>query len=148
MAENSSPPSMLNNSRNYASDLEIDAAFKNLPRYKAIALLDKKFHDAMEKIANSCDQTELLNLLFTIKHNEKIHPSLMALKKPVSVNNENFSFNMKIQFSFQAKEIQTYIHVIYNNREHIITSSNHPKTEAEIAYSKVLKELEKTYKEF
>lgn len=144
MATNSSNPSLLPNTRN-ASKIDIDATLQNLPRYKAIVLLENSFQESLQTLGKSLDITSLLHLLKIIKNHPRISPSTMILKKPVHVDGTNFSLNMKISFLNQCSQIKVFIHVIYTNREHILTANNHPSTKEEIVYSKLIKTIEKTY---
>ena len=144
MATNLSNPSILLNSRN-ASKIDIDAALQNLPRYKAIILIENAFQDSMTKLGKSLDITDLMHLLKCVKNHKKIHPTVMEMRKPIPVNGTNFCFTMRINFVKQAEKIRVNFHIVYTNREHILHSSSHPTNKEEYAYVKLIQTIENTY---
>ena len=144
MAAIISNPSLNLNSRN-ASKIDIDAALQNLPRYKAIILIENSFQHSMTEFAKSLDITDLMHLLKCVKNHKKIHPTIMEMKRPIPVDGTKFCFTMKINFIKQAEQIRVNFHIVYNNREHILHSSSRPTNKEEQAYIKIIQTIEKNY---
>lgn len=144
MAKNTSPPSKLLFSRN-ASNTNIDAALADLPRYKAILLIENAFQEAMLKMVKSYDTFDLMHLLKCVKNHKNIRPTSMELKRPIPVEGMHFSISMKIDFKKNAEEIKIAIHIVYPNRTHILHSKCCPILPEEQKYIKLIREIECNY---